>query len=145
ESRVSKLASLVVKLGALLFVLLVDPQFSIDLQLIGGVLVLQTLPAVALGLFTRWFHRAGLIAGWIAGMSSGLWMLYSIPNPATHHSHFGGSGFSLGDTTIYAGFLAVIVNLVVTVVATLIARAAGVRDGIDATEASDYVTDEATA
>ena len=48
-----------------------DPQFSIDLQLIGGVIILQTLPAVALGLYTRWFHRGGLIAGWIAGMGAG--------------------------------------------------------------------------
>ena len=35
------------------FILLIDPQFSIDLQLIGGVIILQTLPAVAIGLFTR--------------------------------------------------------------------------------------------
>jgi solute:Na+ symporter, SSS family len=148
EARVSKLASLVVKFGALLFILLVDPQFSIDLQLIGGVIIVQTLPAVALGLFTRWFHRVGLIAGWIAGMGSGLWMLYTVPNPATHHEHFGGSGFSLatiglGDTTIYAGFLAVLVNLVVTVIATAIARALGTRDGDDATQPDDYLADEA--
>jgi len=148
EARVSKLASLVVKFGALLFILLVDPQFSIDLQLIGGVIIVQTLPAVALGLFTRWFHRVGLIAGWIAGMGSGLAMLYTIPNPATHHEHFGGSGFSLatiglGDTTIYAGFLAVLVNVAVTVIATLIARALGTRDGVDATQPDDYLSDEA--
>jgi SSS family solute:Na+ symporter len=127
---------------------LIDPQFSIDLQLIGGVIILQTLPSVALGLFTRWFHRTGLIAGWIAGMTSGLWMLYSIPNPATHHAHFGGSAFPLAklglssDAAVYAGFLAVLVNLVVCVGATLIARAAGVRDGTDITKPDDYFADE---
>jgi SSS family solute:Na+ symporter len=136
-----------VKFGALLCILLVDPQFSIDLQLIGGVIIAQTLPAVALGLFTRWFHRAGLIAGWIAGMTAGLTMLYTIPNPATHHAHFGGSGFSLakiglGDTVVYAGFLALLVNVVVTLAATAIARAAGVRDGADATKPDDYFADE---
>jgi SSS family solute:Na+ symporter len=145
EARVSKLASLVVKFGALLFILLVDPQFSIDLQLIGGVIIVQTLPSVAIGLFTRWFHRAGLIAGWTAGMASGLAMLYTIPNPATHHAHFGGSGFALGGTTIYAGFLALLVNLAVTVIATAIARAAGVRDGVDTTQPADYLSDEGDA
>ena len=30
---ISKIASLVVKVGAVLFILLIDPQFSIDLQL----------------------------------------------------------------------------------------------------------------
>jgi len=148
QARVSKLVSLVVKLGALLVIVLIDPQFSIDLQLIGGVIILQTLPAVALGLFTRWFHRAGLIAGWITGMSAGLLMLYSIPNPATQHAHFGGSAFVLSklglpwDVPIYAGFLAVAANLAVSVVATLIARAAKVRDGVDATVRSDYFADE---
>src|SRR5213076_2845287 len=95
ETRVSKLASLAVKLGAVLVILLLDPQFSIDLQLIGGVVILQTLPAVAIGLYTRWFHRIGLIAGWAAGMLLGLWMLYQIPNAATKHAHFGGSAFPL--------------------------------------------------
>ncbi|MGH2601879.1 MAG: monocarboxylate uptake permease MctP, partial [Dehalococcoidia bacterium] len=52
EARVSKLVSLVVKFGAVLFVLLLNPQFSIDLQLAGGLIILQTLPAVALGLYT---------------------------------------------------------------------------------------------
>jgi SSS family solute:Na+ symporter len=148
QARVSKLASLVVKLGALLVILLIDPQFSIDLQLIGGVMILQTLPAVALGLFTRWFHRTGLIIGWFAGMTAGMAMLYTIPNPATHHEHFGGSAFALTKigiplaTPIYAGFVAVAVNLVVTVIATLIARAAKAPDGIDATVGSDYFADE---
>ena len=83
EAKVSKIASLVVKVGAVPCILLLDPQFSIDLQLIGGVIILQTLPAVALGLYTRWFHRGGLIAGWVAGMGLGMWMLYQIPNAAT--------------------------------------------------------------
>src|SRR5258705_364541 len=112
EAQVSKVASLLVKFGALVFVVFVDPQFSIDLQLIGGVIILQTLPAVALGLFTRWFHRGALIAGWVAGMGLGMWMLYQIPNAATKRAHFGGSAFPLEkfgfDTpkTIYVGFVA---------------------------------------
>jgi SSS family solute:Na+ symporter len=79
EAKQAKLASLVVKFGAVAFILFIDPQFSIDLQLIGGVLILQTLPAVAIALYTRWFHRWGLIAGWAVGMAWGLIMLYGIP------------------------------------------------------------------
>ena len=78
EARSSKLASLVVKVGALLAILALDPQFSIDLQLIGGIIILQTLPAVALGLYTRWFHRWALIAGWAAGMAVGFWTTFQI-------------------------------------------------------------------
>src|SRR4029450_11263893 len=79
EARSSKLASLVVKVGALLVILGLDPQFSIDLQLIGGVIILQTVPAGAIGLFTRWCHRVGLIAGWAVGMVVGFWTLWTIP------------------------------------------------------------------
>jgi solute:Na+ symporter, SSS family len=148
EAWSSKIASLVVKFGALLFIVFLDPQFSIDLQLIGGVIILQTLPSVALGLATRWFHRGGLIIGWVAGMAAGIWMLYTIPNPATNHQHFGGSAFALShlgfDTTwtIYTGFLAVLVNLVVAAIATLILKAAKVTDGADNTDPADYTADE---
>ncbi|GLX01696.1 monocarboxylate uptake permease MctP [Microtetraspora sp. NBRC 16547] len=147
EASVSKIVSLVVKVGAVLFILLIDPQFSIDLQLIGGVIILQTLPSVALGLFGRWFHRAGLIAGWVAGMGSGLVMLYNIANPATKHAHFGGSAFPLEklglDTkmTVYAGFLALAVNLIVAVLGTWLARAIKMAEGQDATRPDDYVAD----
>ena len=148
QARVSKLASLIVKLGALLVILLIDPQFSIDLQLIGGVIILQTLPAVALGLFTRWFHRAGLIAGLVAGMAAGMVMLYTIPNPATGRMHFGGSAFLLSklglpwNVPVYTGFLAITVNLLVVIIVTSIARAAKLPDGKDATVPSDYFADE---
>jgi SSS family solute:Na+ symporter len=134
EANVSKLVSLVVKVGAVLCILLLDPQFSIDLQLIGGVIILQTLPSVGLGLYTRWFHKGGLIAGWAAGLSAGMWMLYLIPNPANGKAHFGGSAFPLSnfgfDTkmTIYAGFLALAVNLVVAVLGTVIFKAVNFVD-----------------
>ncbi|RSM60250.1 sodium:solute symporter [Actinoplanes sp. ATCC 53533] len=148
EAGVAKIASLVVKLGAVAFIIFLDPQFSIDLQLIGGVLILQTAPAVAVGLYTRWLHRGGLIAGWAAGMGLGLWMLYQIPNAATKRAHFGGSAFPLEkfgfDTprTIYVGFVAVLLNLLVAVVVTLILRAMRTAEGIDGTEPDDYFADE---
>jgi SSS family solute:Na+ symporter len=153
EATVSKIASLVVKIGAVLVILLIDPQFSIDLQLIGGVIILQTLPAVAIGLYTNWLHRWGLVAGWLAGMGLGLWMLYQIPNVATKHAHFGGSAFTLSKwfdptsiglaktTTVYVGFIAVIANLLVAVIVTLICRAASAPDGVDLTSPDDYTAD----
>ncbi len=148
EAKVSKVASLVVKVGAVACIVFLDPQFSIDLQLIGGVIILQTLPSVAIGLFTRWFHRGGLLAGWAAGMGAGMWMLYEIPNAATKRAHFGGSAFPLSnlgfDTpkTVYVGFIAVVLNLLVTAIVTLILRAAKVADGFDGTIESDYTADE---
>jgi solute:Na+ symporter, SSS family len=37
------------------------------LQPLGGVWILQTFPAIVFGLYTRWFHRWALVAGWAAG------------------------------------------------------------------------------
>ncbi len=156
EAKMSKIASLVVKFGAVVVILLLDPQFSIDLQLIGGVIILQTLPALALGLYTSWFHRGALIAGWVAGMAAGLWMLWMTPQVVfleggvqqIAREHFGGSAFALSklgfetDLLVYVGFLAVAVNLLVTAAVTAILRAMNVADGGDATQASDYRADK---
>ncbi len=156
EARSSKLASLVVKVGALVAIIALDPQFSIDLQLLGGVIILQTLPAVALGLYTSWFHRWGLVAGWAAGMAVGFWTTFQIQQKVFNadgtvtiaKEHFGGSGFPLSelglDTTwsIYAGFLALLANIVVAVLATVALRAVGAADGVDATKPDEYFADQ---
>jgi SSS family solute:Na+ symporter len=148
QTLVSKITSLVVKVGALLFILFLQPQFSINLQLIGGVIILQTLPSVFVGLYTRWMHRAGLLAGWLAGMTTSVWMLYVTPNLATHQAHWGGSAFALShlglDTKValYTGFIGVVINMAVVVLVTLAAKALRVPDGADATAQSDYFTDE---
>ena len=154
EARSSKIASLVVKLGALVAILALDPQFSIDLQLIGGVIILQTLPAVGLGLVTRWFHRGGLVAGWVAGMAVGFATLWTTPQavvtaagPKVVREHFGGSAFALSDlgldtkVTVYAGFVALGVNLLVALLATVVLRLTRVPDGADGTDEVDYVVD----
>jgi len=158
EARQARLASLVVKFGAVAFIVFVDPQFSIDLQLIGGVIILMTLPAVAIGLYTRWLHRWALVAGWGVGMAYGLYLLYLIPNPLTKKAHFGGSNLALGQLgvpgwspfpgsklQIYVGLVALLVNLLVAVVVTMALRARGVPQGPDATQPEDYHADQGSA
>src|SRR5687768_14382673 len=90
EAKVSKLASLVVKAFALLFVLTLDKQNAINFQLLGGIWIMQTFPAVVFSLFTRWFHRYGLLVGWAVGMVYGTIEVYQVINPITG-KHFGGS------------------------------------------------------
>ncbi|WIM97941.1 sodium:solute symporter [Actinoplanes oblitus] len=148
EASVAKITSLVVKIGAVAFIVFLDPQFSIDLQLIGGVIILQTGPSVVLGLYGRWLHRGALIAGWAAGMLLAFWMLWQIPNAATKRAHFGGSAFPLSEfgldssKTIYVGFVAVLVNLAVAVLATWWLRVMKVAPGVDGTTPDDYFADE---
>src|SRR3954468_14512951 len=128
EARVSRLASLVVKAGAVAVILLLDTQFSIDLQLIGGVIIVQTLPAIVIGLYSRAAHAWGLLGGLVAGLASGLYMLWQTPNAVTGKAHFGGAQYALShfgiDTkvTIYTGIIALVVNLLVTFLVTIFVR-----------------------
>jgi SSS family solute:Na+ symporter len=145
EARMSKLASLVVKAGAVVVILAIDPQFSIDLQLIGGVIILQTLPPIVIGLYTRWCHGWALLAGWLVGLVAGLYMLWDTANPTTGKAHFGGSSYVLShfgfDTkiTVYTGILALLANLIVAIAGTALLRAARISDPRpDQTTAPDY-------
>jgi solute:Na+ symporter, SSS family len=153
EARVSKIASLVVKAGAVAVILALDPQFSIDLQLIGGVIILQTLPAIVLGLYTRWLDRRALLLGWLAGMVAGVWMLWITPavnvgTGARIRPHWGGAQFALShwgfDTklTIYTGIVAVLINLLVALLLTPLFKRAGQTPPPDQTSTGDYFVDE---
>jgi len=141
EARVSRLTSLVVKAGAVVVILVLDPQFSIDLQLIGGVIIVQTLPAVAIGLYTRALHAWGLIAGWAVGMIAGFSMLYDTPNAVTGRAHFGGAQYALSNfgidtkTTVYTGIIALALNIIVAIVVSLFVRG---RKLEDRTRPDDY-------
>jgi SSS family solute:Na+ symporter len=144
EAQQSKWASLVVKFGALVFVLSFSKQLAINLQLLGGVWILQTLPAIVVGLYTRWFHRWALLIGWAVGMAYGTWLAYGVPLPTDPDSHFGGPLVLLpwSDTTkVYIALLALVANLVVTVVLTLVFRAMNVDEGVDQTKDDDYWAD----
>src|SRR5258706_8862968 len=68
EAGVAKIASLVVKIGALAFTLFLPTHNTLQLQLLGGLWILQTFPALVFGLFTRWFRAEGLLLGWTVGI-----------------------------------------------------------------------------
>jgi SSS family solute:Na+ symporter len=135
ECRQAKIASLVVKFGAVALIVLIDPQYSIDLQLIGGVIILQTLPMVAIALYTRWLHTRGLVAGWVVGMGGSALALNKL-------SILGWQPFAGSPTQIYVGFVALIGNLVVAVLVTIVLRQLRVSNGTDETTTQDYLQDE---
>ena len=143
EARVSKITSLVVKAFALGFVLTLDNQNAINFQLLGGIWILQTFPAVVFSLYTRWFHRYALLAGWAVGIVYGTAKAYQVINPATG-KHFGGSLAEipgLGDMG-YIALTAFALNLLVAVVVSAVLNATKVSNGRDATRTSDYYADK---
>ena len=134
--------SLVVKAFALVFVLTLDKQNAINFQLLGGIWILQTFPAVVFSLFTRWFHRYALLAGWAVSMVYGTVEAYKVVNPVTG-KHFGGS-LALMPGIEQMGYIAMtafVLNLVIAVVLSAILNATKVSNGQDETIAFDYVAD----
>ena len=133
EARIAKLTSLVVKIGALAFVIFLPLQFAINLQLLGGVWILQTFPAVVVGLYTRWFHERALFVGWLAGMISGTGMAASVKFSSIYPLHVGGATYPA-----YAALYALVVNFVVSIVLTWVFNAMRMERHADATQRSDY-------
>jgi SSS family solute:Na+ symporter len=67
EAQVAKWMSLIVKFGALAFIFFLPLQYAIQLQLLGGIWMTQILPAVIIGLYTRWLNPWALLIGWGTG------------------------------------------------------------------------------
>jgi SSS family solute:Na+ symporter len=109
ESKVAKIFSLIVKIGALLFVLCVPLEYAIDLQLLGGIWILQTFPAVVLGLYRTRLHHTPLLVGWVAGMLVGSWLFVAANLKPVFVFHLGAQTWP-----IYSGLIALAVNLLIS-------------------------------
>ncbi|MSR35847.1 MAG: sodium:solute symporter [Gemmatimonadetes bacterium] len=143
ETQVSKIVSLLVKGFALVFVLTLDKQNAINFQLLGGVWILQTFPAMVFSLFTRWFHQRALLIGWAVGMLYGTYTAWSVVNPVTGN-HFGGSLalIPIIGKTGYIGLTAFVINVIVATAVTLVLNMMGTPNGHDETTKGDYFADE---
>ena len=104
EAQMAKWASLVVKVGALVFILFVPTKYAIQLQLLGGIWIIQTLPSVMIGAYTRWFNSWALLAGWAAGTVAGTAMAVASKLTPTFPLAFGGHTFP-GYTALYTVLL----------------------------------------
>lgn len=137
EAKVAKLMSLVMKVGALSFIIFLPQKYAIQLQLLGGVWIIQTLPAIVVGLYTRWLHRWALAVGWLAGTLCGTWM--------ASQQHFDSMVYPLhaGSLTVpgYAALYSLVVNFSLSILLTLLFRALETPEGVDATVATDYLHD----
>jgi solute:Na+ symporter, SSS family len=115
EAAVAKITSLVVKVGALAFTLFLPVQYALDLQLLGGLWILQTFPALVFGLFTRWFRAEALLLGWAVGIGWGSWTAWSNGLKPLATLPLGEVSYSF-----YVGLGALILNIIVAAVATAV-------------------------
>jgi SSS family solute:Na+ symporter len=111
----------------------VPTQYAIQLQLLGGIWIIQTLPAVMLGAYTRWFDDWALLIGWAVGIVAGTWMAVAVNLTPTFPLAV--AGFILPG---YTAFYTVILNLAVAIVLTLVLKAIRGRATYDETVTADY-------
>ena len=134
EAQIAKWVSLIVKLGALVFILFVPTKYAIQLQLLGGIWIIQTLPAVMLGVYTRWFNAWALLVGWAVGTFAGTAMAIAANLTPAYPLSIGGYTFPG-----YSAFYTVILNLLLAIVLTPLFDAMnGGRAPVDATLPADY-------
>jgi SSS family solute:Na+ symporter len=134
EARMAKLASLALKIGSLVFVLSLQTSYAIQLQLLGGIWICQTLPSVLIALYTRFFHPIALLAGWAAGIAAGTWMAWTLDfKSSTYALHL----FGL-TVPCYAAVSALALNIAVASVLSLVLNAMSSARPDETVEA-DYV------
>ena len=139
EAVLAKVVSLVVKLGALAAIFVMPTRFALDLQLLGGVWMVQIFPAIILGLYTRWFSGAALLIGWAAGMIVGTALSWTGTTWAPVHALnwdiplLGHLDLGLGFAA-YNGLTSVIVNFLVAAALSLALRS----HAADETSPEDY-------
>jgi SSS family solute:Na+ symporter len=142
ESEVAKVASFLLKFGALLFIVFVPTTNIIQFQLLGGVWILQTLIPVFIGLYSNWFNRWAMLVGWAVGMITGTLMAFSglISGSSKALVSSYALPFSLGGVQIiiYAGLAAFVLNIIISAVLTPLFQLFPGAAGTDATSPSDY-------
>jgi SSS family solute:Na+ symporter len=143
EATLAKIVSLIVKFGALIFIIFLPTQFAIDLQLLGGVWILQTFPAIVFGLFAplgKFFRPSALLSGWAVGFALGSWLAFSDDIKPVHQLSFAGHSYG-----VYTGLIALTINIAVSVIVSLIARAIEAKAPPDVTQPEDYEVGRGTA
>jgi solute:Na+ symporter, SSS family len=135
EAQMAKWVSLIVKVGALVFILYVPTKYAIQLQLLGGIWIIQTLPAVMFGVFTRWFNSWALLIGWAVGTYVGTSMAIAANLAAAYPLAIGSYTFPG-----YTAFYTLLLNLVIAVVLTpILNRLSKAERPADETVAADYL------
>ena len=134
ESQMAKIVSLVIKAGALVFIFFVPLQYALWLQLLGGVWISQTLPSVVIGLYTRFFNGWALFLGWVAGFGTGTWLVMQDNFAPVYPLKLLGTTFPC-----YIAIAALVLNLLVAAVLSLVFNAVASDKHNDVTRVADYV------
>ena len=119
ETQIAKWASVAFKFIALAFVFAVNTTYAVQLQLFGGILIVQILPSIFGGLITNRLNKYGLIIGLLASEFVGVYMMEAANSFSTWITTFYKDPvfgfFFIGATTLA-------LNLVIVLLFTAVSR-----------------------
>ena len=141
ETQLSKLVAVFVKIGAVAIIFGLPVSYAVDLQLLGGIWIIQTLPTVVFGLFGRTFDARGLLVGLLTGLASGTWMVAQLHfKTSVYPLHFGGYIVPL-----YSAIWALALNIVVAGALTLLAKVSGLVSPGDLSLTAESLSEDGSA
>lgn len=131
---IAKLFAMAMILGALLFIITIPTKYAVQLQLLGGMWIIQTFPAIVLSLFTRFFNGWALSIGWFVGVFSATWLVTENSFAPTWVFHV--FGYSVPS---YIALATVLLNASVAFLLSIPLNFVANDRHKDATERVDYV------
>ncbi len=133
ETLVAKLFAMVMVLGALVFIVAIPTKFAVQLQLLGGMWIIQTFPAITFSVFTRFFNGWALLIGWVVGIVSATWLVAHNAFGATWVFHV--FGYAVPS---YIALATVVLNALIAFVLSFPLNAIANDRHKDETDAADY-------
>ena len=133
ETRVAKLFSIAMIIGSVIFVITLPLKFAVQLQLLGGMWIIQTFPAIVFSVYTRFFNGWALLAGWVAGIVSATWLAMHNTFGATWVFYIFGYAFPS-----YIALATVLLNAAVAFVLSILLNVVANDRHKDETRVEDY-------
>ena len=130
ETFWAKIITIIFIFIAVGFTLVINDTFAIQLQLLAGGFILETLPALFMGLYFPKLNKHSMIVGWAVGMILDIYMMIEANSKfgkiQTSFYLFGHLGAS--EILVFVGLFALLVNVIITVVGTYVTRAMGIKN-----------------
>jgi SSS family solute:Na+ symporter len=119
ETQVAKISAVIFIFLALGFVFMFPLSYSVQLQLLGGIIILQTLPSLFLGLITNRLNKYALMTGLLVGLATGIYWMEVANKFGPWTTTLLPINSSIGP--IFIGLLALIANLAIVLIGSAIA------------------------
>ena len=123
ETKIAKIAAVLFIFLAVGFVFIFPLTYSVQLQLLGGIIILQTLPSLFLGLITDKLHKHALALGLLVGLGFGFYFMEVANHYSTWKTTLIQTNSQFGP--FFIGLFALLANLIVVGVGTLVFSYAG--------------------